>query len=770
MTSVFAAISLNDFIANALAYEKSISNSNLVVAEATYNLKHNQHSQCYQYNTCTVTYYYHDQYKHENYAHTNTICTKPPPYPVYETVYYPGYSHTDWIMRGEYSDSSHSQSMQNTNDYYYEKVGYDHQNYIPSIPYIYNEAQKDGTPLRDTATVTVYSYDANTQDNLGTQDTQSRDVFFSVELKKVSSANGKTVSAADAAWHYVGNFTQSPLVGGNEVTHSPIAAQKADNTGKATFAINTRNPFGKTGTVDYLDEEGVYQLRVVAWNTYRSENGVTKYYISSTRYETLEFKQNYAPELSLTNESNILNFVFSKLGAKTTTPAFKRWVDDIYSNAYANAQSQTEGIFVRFSMRDQDTNQWQKGKAYLRKADGTEIAQTDVWFSENTAKGSTIVQSNAAWKTGYAYFGNWLFPDNTDLTGCTVTVQIWDYLNAACTDPVGTYQVVSTKLDIDTKVPAISNVTQSTTGLNTSTVKPGAGVINSVYAMRFKLNAADSHQNTKIRTVQFAITNTNTFPNSLTTVSVDANGYFTVPPDGITTDGTYYVHVYAQDYAGNEHKATYGPYTRKFEPVFSGVYLSEIKTAGKTKNYGASTIRNISDLGLPLTNNLKLWYKQGYSFTLRVVGTHVNRAELTLKYGVTDIPMRFVGYRKFELPDNADAILPLMSGAGNISTTTLAVDNIIPPVTSDADGHLVCDADSVYVAEYQVYLHRATLLAAGSGNNGKTLSMYLKLIGHHAYPTGHALAGQNVYTEINLSDVLLINGNATTDGGTNSSN
>lgn len=747
------AVSLNDFIADVLGYEQSVKEASLINTSQ-------QHTQVIST---------HTQYNCSQYVTNCNKCINTPSCNQYCVNAYCSKTYC-------YVTSTSCNDVTN---------GFNHNNHIPSIPYIYNEAQKLGKPLRDTATINVFSYDGNLQDGLGTQDTQSKDIYFSVELKKLSNFDGSAVSAADAAWHYVGNFQKSPLVDGNSITHSPIAAQKADSNGMTSFTINTRNPFGKA-TYDYRTEEGVYQLRVVAWNTYLSANSVTKYYVSSTRYETLEFKQNFTPEVELTNESSIRSFVFSNHGVKTGAPSFKAWADDVYHNDYATAQNQTEGIFVRFSMRDLDTEgisiaNWQTGKAFLRKSDGTEIAQTDVWFSDSVSKGDRITQSNGEWKTGYAYFGNWLFPENTDLTDCTVTVQIWDYLNAACTDAIGTYQVALTKLDIDTKIPALVNVTQSTPGLNTSTVKAGVGVVNSVYAMKFKINASDSHPNTKIGTVKYAITNDNVFPSNLTTAAIDSSGYFITPE--ITKNGTYYVHVYVQDYAGNPHRATYGPYTRMFEPELvgsgdggsgvgsgSGIYLAEMKSAGKTHTFGSKDISGVSDLGLPLSAGLNFWYKQGYAFILRVAAVNADGIELSLKYGDTVLPVQFLGSRKFEVPDGAMAVLPSLTDAGNVKKDTVSVGSILPPVVTDPDGHLVCDTNSVYVAEFQVYLHRNVVLDTGSSNLDKALSISVKLTGQLKYPAGHPLAGQNVYIEENINDALLISNNVTVDGGTNNTN
>jgi hypothetical protein len=631
----------------------------------------------------------------------------------------------------------------------------------------------------------VFSYDGNLQDSLGTQDAQSNDIYFSVELRKMSNFDGSLVSTADSEWHYVGNFTKSPLKDGETITHLPIAAQKADSDGMTSFSINTRNPFGKT-TYNHKNEEGVYQLRVVAWNTYLSENNVTRYYISSTRYETLEFRQNFVPEVVLTNEGSVRNFIFSNHGVKTDAPAFKSWKDDVYRNEYASTNNQTEGIFVRFSMRDLDSDaisvgNWQTGKAYLLKSDGSEIAQTAVWFSEDNSKGSIITQSDGSWKTGYAYFGNWLFPENADLTDCLVAIEITDYYNATCTDAIGTYRLASVNLDIDTIIPSLLNVTQTTTGLNTSTVKAGAGIINSVYAMRMKVNYSDSHPRTDILSVQYAVTDTDVFPSALIPVTVDDDGYFITPE--ITKNGTYYLHVFVKDYAGNSHSATYGPYTRLFEPEFvggdsdngsidggSGLFISEMISAGNVNTFSKSPIGNISDLGLPLSDGLKQNYRQGYVFTLRVAVRNADAIELELKHGNINVPVHFLGYRIFEFPNGATAIVPPYVDVGSSAANTLTVDGIMPDTVIDPDGHIVSDTESIYVAEFQVYLHRNFFINSGSSNNNKTLNISVKLTGQQTYPIEHPLSGQKVFAELTLEDALIINSNVIGDGGTHDTN
>jgi len=760
-------ISLNDFIEDALRIERELKEASLLITRRDHSQYNYSHSQT----VCTQNHHNCSDGHHQSLG----ICP--------QVGCYNSMGHTD--IGCNITSCTESYNLIHTPMCNNVTYGFNHENYIPSIPYIYNEAQRTGKPLRDTAIINVFSYDGNLQDKLGTQDAQSNDIHFSVELRKLSNFDGSPVSVADANWHYVGNFRRSPLRDGQSVTHSPIAAQRADNNGMASFTIDTRNPFGKA-TFDYRSEEGIYQLRVVAWNTYLSAHGVTKYYISSTRFETLEFRQNFIPEVVLTNESNIRNFIFSNHGVKTDAPAFKAWKDDVYRNDYASAQNQTEGIFVRFSMRDLDSEEisianWQTGKAYLRRSNGTEIAQTDVWFSEDASKGDTITQSDGNWKTGYAYFGNWLFPESIDLTDCTVTIEITDYYNAACTDAIGTYNLATTVLDIDTKIPALLNVTQSTPGLNTSTVKPGVGIVNSVYAMRMRVNYSDSHPRTDILSVQYAITNTDEFPSLLIPVTVDDDGYFVTPE--ITKNGTYYVHIYVQDYAGNSHKATYGPYTRMFESEFvgggsgdgdidggSGIYISEMKSAGKTHIFGADTINSIKDLGLPLSDGSKLSHRQGYAFILRIAVRNTDAVNLQLMYGDKTIPVHFLGYRKFEVPDSATAIVPSFIDAGSVAVNTLTVDGIMPDALVDPDGHIVSDTESVYVAEFQVYLHRDIVFDAGSSNTNKTLNISVKLTGQQVYPTGHPLAGQKVFTEATLEDVLIIDNNVIIDGGTNDTN
>lgn len=750
MTESLLEVSFSEFIEEIMTYERSVIESSLVKTIETSTLQYNQH-----YNVVDRQVPKYHMKHANNYGWSQ---------------YGGGHDQDIYVDYDRATYTAHENYTTYSNKYEYVKTGFDHENYIPSVPYIYNAAQRQGVPLRDTATITLFAYDGNLQDNLGTQDTLSKEIFFSVELKKVANRDDTAVSAADQEWHTVGNFTKSPLSDGNMVTETALLLQKADNTGKTSFTIYTRNPFGK-GNTTFQQEEGTYQLRVCAWNTYRSENGTSKYYISSTRYETLEFQQNYLPEVVLTNEANVLNVIFSELGVKTTTPAFKSWMDNVYNDPYADANNQIEGVFLKFAVRDQDpeNTQWQQGKAVLKKSDGTVIKEVAVFFSEDTGKGETVVQSNGDWKKGYAYFDKTVLPVGADLTGCSVSIEIRDYLNAACTNAVGTYAVQSVNLDIDTEIPVIANVTQTTAGLNTSTVKAGAGISNAVYEMRFRLQAIDSHPNTKLRSVRYAISGGTDIPGAMTSATLDAAGYFTTPP--ITENGTYYVHVYAQDYAGNEHRAVYGPYTRAFEPTLSGagVYLSEMKTAGKTHGFAEAELRNPSDLGLPLSGGLRFGIQQGYAFTLRVVGTHINHADMSVTYNGMAIPARFLGYRKYELPGDGSAILPGMTNAGNLSSNILSVSDILPPLIADPDGHLVCDSDSVYVAEYQLYLHRDAVLNSGS-NVGRALGLSLTLYGHHVYPDGNPMASETVFTQVDLSDVFLITGHVSDDGGTNLTN
>lgn len=357
----------------------------------------------------------------------------------------------------------------------HSNVGFDHQNYIPFKPALYDIA--DGKVLRGTVTIGLYSYDGN-RDGAGTQTEQSTNVKYDLYIKK----------AAD-----------------------PDADYKALATDMAVDAYDF-------DTALYPD--GSYVLKAVAKNDAISRNSVTKTYVSDALLASVTIKQNTAPVISVENGNEFINFTFGKLGALTPAGIYKDYSQLLYSEVYASNWNKDDGLFIVVNMKDIDTWDYQKGIVKLKRPDNSIMAEADIFWTDNPAvEGSLIVNSANAFKTGYAYFDSSLFDNENNLDNCTVHIEVTDYSDAACTVPAGGFVVseqvsaVDTTVlnfDIDTKSPGIPSIVTETGWVNRSNVEvsitSGDDNFSGVEKVQYQLSGATVLEWTDY-TGSFSITN-----------------------------------------------------------------------------------------------------------------------------------------------------------------------------------------------------------------------------------------------------------------------
>lgn len=118
--------------------------------------------------------------------------------------------------------------------------GFDHENYIPTAPDLYNI---DGQVISGELEVRLASYDKN-KDGVGSQDKDSLDIYYIVKIRQIQDLEGNTI---EGEWKTLQN-------------------------GSMTEEFNV-------SLGDY--EEGIYEMSTQAYNLPRTENGVTKEYVSN---------------------------------------------------------------------------------------------------------------------------------------------------------------------------------------------------------------------------------------------------------------------------------------------------------------------------------------------------------------------------------------------------------------------------------------------------------------------------------------------------------
>lgn len=418
---------------------------------------------------------HHQQYE-QNTAHTDN------------TPHSNGYSH---LNRTDHDDSED-----------HDNYGFDHTNYVPSKPVFFDLSEnKQVSGLLD---ICIYSYDKN-KDGYGSQTTASKTVKYDLFIRKVKKLDG---TADVSSWRtLLSNAAEDPQEG-------------------IIYTLDTRNPLGN-GLND-----GYYEIRAVAKND--PMYGVT--FESQAQVITIKIQQNNAPNLTITNKNEVLNFTFGFNGALSPSQVYKR-----YDQMYAGADSaHREGVFVQIQVIDADANDYQKGIVYLEDASGNKVpgSERDIIWSN----GSTVIKSGTSGVTGYGFIPKSVYQSIGYKTGYKIVATVTDYKDAECTQPAGTTATQKAQFSTDTAT------------INFDMVVPTLTADNTDYSWKNKdivvgFNYSDI--GTGVNTVQYAVSRSSTTHAGWQTYSGKLI---------LSMSGEYYIHYRITDKVMNERVGVFGPY------------------------------------------------------------------------------------------------------------------------------------------------------------------------------------------------------------------
>lgn len=390
----------------------------------------------------------------------------------------------------------------------HSNVGFDHQNYKPTVPELFELNNSDR--VKDVITIGIFSYDRNVKP-AGSTDAASTTIKYNLMIRKVKELDG---TPAASSWR-------------NLLT----------NTTANTFELNTKSPLG-AGLND-----GIYELQVWAQNDPRTQNGVSKQYIGQTKTIEIVISQNLRPELTVKNGDEFINFIFGPEGAIDVTDGYIPYSETLYTEAAADQQA---GIFVSVEMRDDDLQNWQKGWVYLADSANNEIAGTRVSVVWDSGE---VAHSSGSLVNGYAFISKDKFVnDILGLEGAKLVVEIKDYDDADCTVPTG-----------DTLTQHTISATDLTLlSFNIDVVKPTVTAVNEDYSWQnedITVSLLYSDDRSGMRITRYKATESEEQPDLESLL--DYTGDIT-----LQMDGQYYIHYRAVDRLGNEQIGYFGPYKR----------------------------------------------------------------------------------------------------------------------------------------------------------------------------------------------------------------
>ncbi|WP_026478392.1 S-layer homology domain-containing protein [Alkaliphilus transvaalensis] len=631
------------------------------------------------------------------------------------------------------TSSPHNNNSPHDNGYYHNNsghsnvthnnTGFDHQNYIPTIPELFQLDHTDR--VKDTITIGIFSYDRNVKP-AGSTDAASRTIKYNLRIRKVKNLDGTpTVSA----WR-------------NLLTNST----------NNTFELNTKNPLG-AGLND-----GIYELEVWGLNDPRSQNGVAKQYVGEKKVIEIVINQNMAPELRVRNGNEFINFIFGPDGAIDVNDGFISYTDTLYTEASGEQQA---GIFVSVEMKDNDTDNWQKGWTYLVDSNNQEIAGTRVSIMWDSGE---VARSNGSFVNGYAFIAKDKFVNEVlKLEGAKVVVAVQDFMNEACTNPAGEVITLHT----------ISASELTNLSFHIDTVKPNVVSNNEDYDWKkedIDVSLTYTDDRTGMGVTEYAITDNATEPNEWLTYAGAIN---------INIDGVYYIHYRAVDRVGNEQKGYFGPYQRDtILPQFTNdnlnydwtnenleinITIDEIGLSGiKSFEYAISDSDiPVADGWAPYVDKLAIDIDGQYYLHIKVIDNAGNEAyEL---YG----PYRLDKQAPSVVTDNEDYdwkntdievnLTYLQNGLSNIASTKYFIsdhantNHIEEAEWLDYTDSITIDTDGSYFIHYMVKNEAGTIIKGVYGPYQRdTVPPSITIIGENG-------TGSDIYkyvNEINL-DLLL---------------
>ena len=238
-------------------------------------------------------------------------------------------AHTDTYSRGAALDTYSRVPAQDT----YSRVnevhtGFDHENYIPSTPEFYD---LDGKVISDELEIRLASYDKNA-DGFGSQDFASIDIYYDVQIRQVQDVQG---NAKVTEW---------------------VTLQHGSMTEDFDVSLSGY-------------EDGMYEVRSIAYNQPRTENGVTKTYVSGEKIATFMIINGEAgQDLTILNAPEFQDYIYGIDTYVNRSDEIKKYVDSII---YEKSENQ-KGLFLEINLEDEDVNSYHKTKAAL-EVNGTLI-------------------------------------------------------------------------------------------------------------------------------------------------------------------------------------------------------------------------------------------------------------------------------------------------------------------------------------------------------------------------------------------------------------
>jgi len=236
-------------------------------------------------------------------------------------------TYTRTEQRDEYARAAHANTYTRVaaRDTY-QKVtarnsGFDHENYVPSAPELYGI---DGKVISQELEVRLISYDKN-EDGYGSQDTESADIYYTVEMRRVQN-----------------------LIGEEDVTEWETLQ---DMSMTEDFNVSL---------AEY--PSGLYEVRTRAFNQPRKENGVEKTYVSDERICTfMIIDGKTGQDLTILNASEFYDYAYGNETYATRDDNIMRYVDSII---YEHSDNQ-KGLFMEIELEDVDEGTYHTSQAAL---------------------------------------------------------------------------------------------------------------------------------------------------------------------------------------------------------------------------------------------------------------------------------------------------------------------------------------------------------------------------------------------------------------------
>lgn len=286
-------------------------------------------------------------------------------------------------------------------------LGFDHQNYVPSQPKVFEMSESlasaGDVKVRGVYDLEVFSFDKN-NDGVGTNDTQSKTVKYTVQIEKVKDRSGNAVSSAV---YTLANKSTSNKISVNTLAPLGIAVSKENSEGVYKVSIVAENdPLSRTGTIS---ENGVVTQTIQT----------SKTYVSSTTVVYMTIQQDVPPKLTVTNAGEF-NGADLGLDGKYLSSIFKKWGETQYAGGNA---SQQDGLLVQVNLSDEDVGDYHSGTVYLRKSISILTSKIPiVWLPDKAGN-----------KTGFAYIPKDEFLNDGNNEDVSIVMEIQSYEDTART-------------------------------------------------------------------------------------------------------------------------------------------------------------------------------------------------------------------------------------------------------------------------------------------------------------------------------------------------